>query len=331
MRELRKDPVSGRWVIISTDRAERPQHRSAYINSAALGPCPFCAGNEAMTPPEVLAYRSQSPADMPGWTVRVVPNKYPALADEGGPNTNKSGIYECMNSVGVHEVIIESAEHVTNLWVLTEKQLEEILRAYRDRITALRKDARWSHVLIYKNQGAEAGATLPHAHSQLVALPTVPEEIRKETRGAKSYYDRAGHCIYCEMIQQEINDKSRLVAQNDRFVTFCPYAPRFPYESWILPRQHASHFEGSSTDDFAELARSLREILLRLHRQLDNPPFNYLIHSNPLAEMENKYYHWHLEILPRLTQVAGFEWGSGVTINPVAPEEAARLLREVDL
>jgi UDPglucose--hexose-1-phosphate uridylyltransferase len=329
MAEFRKDPVIGRWVIVSPDRAKRPQHDAGAKQFTASDPCPFCAGNEAMTPPAVLAYAADSSrSDGSSWSVRVVPNKYPALIDEGPWIQQSNGIYQSATGVGVHEVIIESPEHVVKTQTLSENQIEKILSAYHDRIAQLRNDKRWRYVMIYKNQGVQGGATLEHIHSQLLALPIVPKGVREEITSAKRYHHDYGRCLYCRMIDQEIGDRARLVTEDERFVILCPFASRFPYETWILPKQHASSFESESNEGYVHLAHSLQETLIRLDRRLGNPSFNYIIHSNPLNEMENGYYHWHLEILPKLIQVAGFEWGSGSYINPVPPEDAARMLRE---
>ena len=328
MPEIRKDPVTGRAIIIAAERAKRPRHDGAKQES----PCPFCAGNEAMTPPEVFAYRdAKSLPDAPGWTVRVVPNKYPALANEGVWSSRRRGVYESTAGLGVHEVIIESPAHVVDVAALDEKQLAAILRVYRGRMLDLRKDDRWRSILLYKNQGAPAGATLEHVHSQLIALPETPEQLRAEINGARRYYEAKGRCLFCEMIGQDIEGGERLVAEHERWGVLCPYAARFPFEIWILPKRHAPYFELSSDQDLAELAYCLRDALARVNRVLDHPPFNYLIHSHPFDGAETRHYHWHIEILPKLVQVAGFEWGSGMFINPVAPEDAARLLRQVAL
>ena len=328
MPEIRKDLVTGRSVIIATERANRPRHDGASQES----PCPFCAGNEQITPPEVFAYRdSQFSPDTPGWTVRVVPNKYPALVDEGMRSSSRRGLYESTPGLGVHEVIIESPEHVVNVGELSEEQLAAVLRVYRERMLALRKDERWRSILLYKNQGAAAGATLEHVHSQLIALPETPEQLRAKIDGARKYYEASGRCLFCEMIRQDTEGGARLVADHARWVVLCPYAARFPFEIWILPKRHAPYFEVSSDQDLAELAHCLRDALARFNRVLDHPPFNYLIHSHSLDGAEPRPYHWHIEILPKLVQVGGFEWGSGMFINPLAPEEAARLLRQVAL
>ncbi|MBI4529511.1 MAG: galactose-1-phosphate uridylyltransferase [Deltaproteobacteria bacterium] len=332
MPELRKDPVIGRWVIISTGRARRPNHIGPRHDSQVTGPCPFCAENEHVTPPEIMAYRPDgSRPNTPGWTLRVVPNKFPALMIEGELDRRGEGVFDLMNGVGAHEVIIETPRHETNMGTLSEKQFEDVLWAYRDRILDLRKDKRFRYILIFKNQGIEAGATLEHTHSQLIALPIVPINVLEELSGAKGYHRYKERCIYCDIVRQELEDRTRVVGENGAFVVICPFAPRFPFETWILPKKHSPCFEHASKQEYAELSRSLRETLIRLNQALNDPPFNYIIHSNPLQEPENGHYHWHIEIMPKLTQVAGFEWGSGFYINPVTPEDSARSLREIAL
>lgn len=332
MPQLRKDPVVGRWVIISTERAKRPIHREPRKNSSPAGPCPFCQGNEEMTPPEIMAYRPDgSRPNTPGWSLRVVPNKYPALMIEGELDRRGEGVYDLMNGVGAHEVIIETPTHESNVGELSEKQFEDVIWACRDRVLDLRKDKRFRYVLIFKNQGSEAGATMEHTHTQLIALPIVPSNVIDELVGANEYYKYKERCIYCDTLRQEIEDQARVVSENDNFVVICPFASRFPFETWILPKKHSPYFEHATKQEYVDLSRSLRETLIRLNRALNDPPFNYIIHSNPLEERENGCYHWHIEIMPKLTQVAGFEWGSGFYINPVTPEESTRSLREIGL
>ena len=323
MPEFRKDPTVDRWVIIATERAKRPVHREA--SDTAL--CPFCAGNESLTPPEVLVFRDQSdPSGLPNWTVRVVPNKYPALVPDGSRLETTSENYEARIGTGAHEVIIESPHHVTDVTLLSESQFGAVLRAYRSRIMELRTDKRFRYILIYKNQGTEAGATLEHVHSQLIAMPMIPKLILEEIETAKNYYQANRRCVFCDVIRQETAGE-RFVSENARYLVICPFAPRFPYETWILPKQHASLFERSTQQDDVDLARILRETLIRLNRSLGSPAFNYFIHSNALDQGENNTYHWHIEIIPKLIQVGGFEWGSGSYINTVTPEQSARSLR----
>jgi UDPglucose--hexose-1-phosphate uridylyltransferase len=329
MPELRKDPIMGRWVIISTERARRPSDFARAREGRKRTACAFCEGHESETPPEVLAYRSDGgPPNSPGWRVRVVPNKFPALRIEGELCRRGEGIFDMMNGIGAHEVIVESPDHTADLADLGEQQIEEVLWAYHDRFYDLTKDPRFRYILIFKNHGAEAGASLEHTHSQLIALPIVPLNVAEELHGARDYFRLKERCAFCDLIRQEIEDHHRLVAENEEFVTVCPFAPRFPFETWILPKRHGSAFEHVTKHEYQNLARALRDLLGRLNRTLQAPPYNYIIHSLPVREPENGDYHWHVEIMPKLTQVAGFEWGSGFYINPVTPEDAAHHLRE---
>jgi UDPglucose--hexose-1-phosphate uridylyltransferase len=330
MPEIRKDPVVGRWVIISTERANRPLHYGLNNDSSENG-CPFCAGNEDKTPPELLVFRDKTDSSTAAaWNVRVVPNKYPALvAAEGKPVL--TGKNEAQSGVGAHEVIIESPHHATDMALLSETQFRVIVRAYHDRMKQLRTDRRFRYILIYKNQGVEAGATLEHVHSQIIALPGVPARVTEEIQGSKDYYELNKRCVFCEMIRGENGARQRLVTENSRFIALCPFAPRFGYEVWILPKTHSSVFEATAEQDAADLGDILRDTLLRMGRCLGNPPFNYFIHSNPLDESANDHYHWHLEIFPKLIQVGGFEWGTGWYIHTVTPEQSARALREAIL
>lgn len=331
MSELRKDPVTGRWVIISAERGNRPSDFSGEPSPRQSRPCPFCPGNEEKTPPEIMAYRNSGGApNSPGWSVRVVTNKFPALVAEGDLNRQEEGIYDRMSGVGVHEVIIETPNHEETLTTMSERQVEEVLRAYRDRIRDLGKDPRLQYVLIFKNRGEAAGASLDHPHSQLIGTPIIPERIQEEVDGAKQYYESKASCVYCDMIRQELTQKQRVVSVNDRFVAIAPFASRFPFEMWILPRMHDASFENVGKKEYIGLARILQEVLRRLERVLVNPPYNFVIHNSPFRGYDHISYHWHLEITPRTTRVAGFEWGTGIYINPTAPEDAAQRLRDVD-
>ncbi len=333
MPELRRDPVVGRWVIISSDRAARPQDFvRTPAKSSPTSLCPFCPGQELLTPHEILAYRPHpSEANGPGWSLRVIPNKFPALQVEGELGREGLGIYDRMNGVGAHEVIIETANHQDVLAELPAKQIEDLLWAYRDRLIDLKKDTRFRYILIFKNHGMSAGATLEHTHSQLIALPIVPTSVTDELNACRSHYREKERCLYCDILRQELSDGTRIVAENPEFVTVTPYAPRFPFEMWILPKRHAAYYEESQRAQFEFLAPILSETLRRMDRVLARPAYNYILHTSPLHEASGPYYHWHVELIPKLTQVAGFEWGTGFYINPVAPEESAKALREVTL
>ncbi|OFW06699.1 MAG: galactose-1-phosphate uridylyltransferase [Acidobacteria bacterium RIFCSPLOWO2_12_FULL_59_11] len=332
MPELRKDPITGRWVIIATDRAKRP---SDFVHepekARGNGFCPFCYGNEQKTPPEILAYRNNgSLPNTPGWVIRVVPNKFPALGIEGDLGRQGEGLFDKMNGIGAHEVIIETPEHDLTLAQVPEKRIEEVLWAFRDRILDLKKDPRFRYILIFKNHGEAGGASLEHPHSQLIALPIVPKRVREEVDGSKQYYAMKERCIFCDLIRQEQESKIRLVDENSDFLTMEPYAPRFPFETWILPKTHESAFENCQSHTYESLAKSVKVLLARVEKVLDSPAYNLVIHTSPLLEASNDYYHWHIEMMPRLTRIAGFEWGTGFYINPTPPEEAAKFLREAE-
>ena len=322
--------MTGRWVIISTERQKRPNAFQVQpVTAIGAEHCPFCAGREDLTPPEVLAYRHNgSGPNTAGWDLRVVPNKFPALKVEGGLEREGEGMFDRMNGVGAHEVIIETPDHGKTLATMSESEIERVLYAFRDRIQDLKKDRRFRYILIFKNHGAAAGATLEHTHSQLIALPIVPDFVREEIEGARRHFTAKERCVFCDIIKQEVSAGTRVIIENADLIALAPYAPRFPFETWLLPRRHSSRFEDAPRHEYEGLARILKSVLVRIDRTLDRPAYNLIIHSSPFTEENNDYYHWHVEVIPKLTKVAGFEWGTGFYINPTAPEEAARVLRD---
>lgn len=332
MPELRKDPIIGRWVIISTERGKRPSHFGRVEKKISPKACPFCPGNESATPPEVSAYRSDgSSPNQPGWNLRVVPNKYPALIIEGDLTREPHGIYDRMNGIGAHEVIIETPIHDHDLVDLSLDQVKSVLWAYRERYVDLQRDHRFKYILLFKNHGEAAGASVEHSHSQLIATPIIPKRVGEELLGAKKYHEYKERCIFCDIIRQEISDKNRVVVESDQFIAFAPYASRFPFETWLMPKAHISNFVDTEIDMHDELASVLRETLARLREGLADPAYNYIVHTAPVGNEYRDYYHWHIEIIPKLTKVAGFEWGTGFYINPTRPEDAARFLKELKL
>jgi UDPglucose--hexose-1-phosphate uridylyltransferase len=332
MPELRKDPIIGRWVIISTERGKRPTDFASVPPAKRSNFCPFCYGNETKTPPEVYAIRKPgTQKDAPGWSVRVVPNKFPALQIEGDLNRQGEGIYDKMNGIGAHEVIIETPDHDKTISDLDEDYIADVLWTYRERILDLKKDRRFKYIVVFKNHGEAAGASLEHTHTQLVAMPIIPKRVIEEIEGARKYYDFKERCIFCDIVAQEISDDVRVVSANESFLAIEPFAARFPFETWILPKSHESAFEETERNEIIHLARLLKGMLSRINAALNNPPYNFILHTLPLQGDNRNWYHWHLEIMPKLTKVAGFEWGSGFYINPTAPEEAARYLREIKL
>ncbi|MFC1698518.1 galactose-1-phosphate uridylyltransferase [Candidatus Omnitrophota bacterium] len=328
MDQLRRDPIVSRWVIVFTENHRKPDQFEIDRQKIKERACPFCYGHEKMTPPEIQAHReASSPADTPGWSTRVVPNKYPALKIDGKLNRQGLGVFDLSNGVGAHEIIIETADHEKDLADLMDHEVEKVIWAYRDRSVDLRGDKRFRYIMIFKNHGFSAGASLAHSHSQLIALPMIPKNVKEELHGSQAYYSHKERCIYCDMIAQEKQENKRLISENSRFLAFAPYGSRFPFEVWVLPKEHHSDFCHIRTEDVIELARILKEVLLRVKSTLNDPPYNFIIHTAPILQGERIDYHWHIEIMPKLVNIAGFEWGSGFYINPTAPEYAAKYLR----
>ena len=257
----------------------------------------------------------------------MVPNNYPALQVEGGIDRVGEGIFDKMNGIGAHEVIIETPDHHETLATMTNDGVERVLMAYRDRVLDLRQDRRFRYIVIFKNVGAAAGATLDHSHSQLIALPVVPRQVRDEVDGAQRHFLDKERCVFCDILRQELADGTRVITENADMVALAPYAPRFPFETWLVPKRHASRYEEAPRHEYAALARLLRDLMRRMRVMLERPAYNLVVNNSPFGEEVGDYYHWHIEIMPRLTRVAGFEWGTGFYINPTSPEEAARVLR----
>jgi UDPglucose--hexose-1-phosphate uridylyltransferase len=326
--ELRKDPVTGRWVIISTDRRKRPNdfrlERATVIGGEY---CPFCSGHENLTPSEVLAFRNGSAANGPGWDLRVVPNKFPALQVEGNLDREGEGLFDRMNGIGAHEVIIETPDHRKDLAAMSEPEIERVLWAFRERVLDLKKDIRFRYILLFKNHGAAAGATLEHSHSQLIALPIVPSFVREEIDGARQHFNAKERCVFCDILRQELAFGRRVIQENGEMVAIAPYAARFPFETCILPRSHGARFEEAPRQLYESLARMLKWVLTRMNATLESPPYNLIVHNAPFSDQVGDFYHWHVELMPKLTRTAGFEWGTGFYINPTSPEEAAQVLR----
>jgi UDPglucose--hexose-1-phosphate uridylyltransferase len=347
MPELRKDPISDRWVVIATERGRRPSdfgggEATKMVTEEHVATCPFCQGNEKKTPPEIVAYRQFGTApDSPGWDVRVTANKFPALVAEGEIKRSGTGLFDMISGIGAHEVIVETPKHNLTLAEMDLAQLDKVLWAYKQRIVDLEKDRRFRYILVFKNYGAAAGTSLDHPHSQLIATPITPRYVKLELTNAREYFQDKERCIFCDLMRQELDARGRLVYENEYFVAFCPFASRFPFEIWILPRSHQFSFQEIPDDQRMQLAGCLKDVLKRLKMLLNDPPFNYVLHTapNPAPRPGRPGYwgtiqydfHWHIEIIPRLTKMAGFEWGSGLYINPSPPEEAAKYLREVKI
>ena len=328
MPQLRKDPVVDRWVIIAPERADRPNAilRSSVDREGAEA-CPFCPGHETMTPPEVLAQHTGEN----GWTLRVVPNRYPALRTEIQMSREGHGLFDSMAGVGAHEVVIETRDHAQTLADAPSAQIAAVFRAWQERMVDLSRDIRLRTIMAFKNHGQPAGATLFHAHSQLVALPFVPAAVTAELDSSRRHFEQKERCIWCDIVANEVREKERVVVETDGAVALSPWAARSPFETLIFPRPHRSAFESATGQELAAVADALRLLLRKIDVALERPAFNLYLHTMPLRERSNDWYHWHLELKPVLTLQAGFEWASGCHINPTPPEEAASFLRQTEV
>ncbi len=334
MSELRQNPATKDWVIISTERAKRPEEFSLphdeLDNREKVADCPFCEGNEPLTPPETLSYRAYgTKPNAPGWWIRIVPNKFSALAPKDALQRIKADdFFRHMDGFGEHEVLVEHPRHNMTIAIMEQKQVEEIFLAYRERHITLSQDPRFELLIIFKNHGPSAGTSVRHSHSQIIATPITPQHIRHRLEEAMRYFDDNGECVYCAMLQKELALKERIVLETDNFAAFEPFASRSPFETWILPKKHDSSFESITPQHTKELAYVAKQTLGKIYFSLKNPDYNYIIHSSPCHEKNVEYYHWHIQILPRISAMAGFELGSGIYINTVIPESAARFLRD---
>lgn len=335
MSEYRQDPLTGRWVIIGSQRALRPNEFVEAAVRKTKDVCPFCAGNETNTPPAIASYYTQ-PADPRGqlkgvglWQARVVPNRFPAVCVDteiAGRTSDPPG-FHLLPGFGQHEVVIESPRHVTSWSELTLDEAWCALRAYRDRLAALKQDGRFAYAQVFKNVGSAAGASIEHAHSQIIAMPWVPEDIVRQLNIAKRHFERAEQCIACSVLESELQARERVVAQTENFIALCPWASSFAYQVQIFPKRHASSFLNTEDGVIGELASFKRDLIGSIERALGPTAYNWYFHSEPFDTPSPDHYHWHIEIIPRLTKVAGFELATGVFINSVTPEKAADVLR----
>ncbi len=333
MPELRQDPILGHWVIISEQRGRRPGSATIERQATTEAECAFCPGNERETLPEISALRAPGTApDSPGWRVRVVPNKFPALspASDGGEveQDAQQDLFPSRPGHGHHEVIIEGEAHTRSVTEFANDRMEELVCVYRDRFRALEQMPGTRSATLIKNVGAAAGMSISHSHSQLIATPMLSPVLEAELAAAQNWA-RAhdGSCIWCDIIRTERQRGVRVVEVRENLVALCPWASRFPFETWILPVAHEAHFGRTCDATTGEFATLLLDVLRAIESRLTNPPYNYAIHSAPFPVEPTGQYHWRLAILPRVTRVAGYEQASGVYINHVTPEDAADQLR----
>jgi UDPglucose--hexose-1-phosphate uridylyltransferase len=327
MPELRQNFLTKEWVIIATERAKRPEDLVAHHPQKQVEPfvktCPFCPGNEDQTPPEVL----RNPAGNGAWQVRVVPNRFAALNKDVEPTRTIHRSRRTINGFGIHDVIIETPDHSQFMPLMSDSRVADILRVYKTRYTELSHDPRIAHITMFKNHGRDAGTSLEHPHSQLIATPVISHQVRERFHQALSHYDEYGECIFCQMVNEELQEEVRVVMTTEHFVALELFASATPFCTHIYPRRHMASFGDISAVETVDLAHMLRTVLAKMYHGLDNPDFNYTIRSAPAECVGVKYFHWYVSIIPRLTRVAGFELGSGMFINSVLPEAAAEFLR----
>jgi len=329
MPELRHNTLTREWVIIATERAKRPEEfvkkrKEKKTILSHVPTCPFCPGNEKMTPPETYVV-----PDTTGWRVRVMPNKFAALSYEGERRRSMQGIRRTITGVGIHEVIVETPDHSKTTALLEDAQVETIIRTYLNRFKFASQDPRIEQVTIFKNHGEQAGTSLEHPHSQIIAAPVITSQLRDRLINALKHFDEFGECIFCRVLEQELHEATRVVLETEHFVSFVQFAALTPFSMLIMPRRHMACFVEINDAEAADLARNLRRTLAKLYHGLDDPDFNYTIRTAPTEYSGVKYYHWYLSIIPRLTKMAGFELGSGMFINVSLPEENASFLRDV--
>ena len=327
MAELRREPVERRWVVITTNPPRGPAdyvpYKPPYRVQEPLEPCPFCAGREGMTPPEVFALRKEE-----GWSVRVIPNKFPFFHIEGVFDRRAEGMYDAMEAVGAHEIVVEAPDHDQSLASMDSKHIEEILGAYQARMIDLKKDARFQHLLILKNY---PGIFNRHPHSHLLAMPIVPRTIDDEIWGTMDYYKRKERCIFCDILREEQSAKKRVVLETPHFLVFCPFASRYPFETWIVPKLHSPDYHAATKEMMVDLSLVMASLFSRFQKLLADPPYSLVFHSSPLQpRFHQEEYHWHVEIRLRIGLREGFEWATGFFVNPTPPENAAAYLREIE-
>lgn len=332
--ELRRDPITGRSVII--DRSPHPHPNDFVVEAGGAGPagragasCAFCEGREGDAGTELLAWRDGGQSGEPGWSVRVVANRRPMLRIEGHQERRSDGVFEVRDGLGAHEVVIESPVHDQRLQDLPADRLWRVLWAWRTRLQDLKRDTRFASAIAFKNHGRAAGARMDHSHSQVVAYPILPEALDAKVRGAAAYFGWTGRCVFCDVTAQELQDRRRVVSDTLPMIAIAPFASRVPFETWVLPRVHSPRFEEACDATLEAMAVVLKDVLTRVDWALERPAYNLVLHTAPFSGEADPAFHWHMEVIPRVTRWSGLEWGSGVPRNPVSPEEAARVLREV--
>lgn len=331
MSEIRQNLVTREWVIIATERAKRPfdfKQEKIQSNHTFLKDCPFCPGNEHLTPPEILRVNLENNNR---WSLRVIPNKSKILTDKEKLIRSFKGINRCVSGIGIQRILIESSLHNMTIALLPVNHVESIIRLYKEQYNEIKKDQRIEHITIFKNHGIEAGRKIEHPHSQIIGLPIVPFHIWERMDTAKCYYIDNLECVYCRSLQEELSDGSRIIYETDHFVSFIPYGARSPFHIWLFPKRHSTSFGDINNIEIKDLAICLKITLAKIYHGLGNPDYNYMIQSCPVDHEKVDFFHWYISIIPRLTKTAGFELGSGMYINISLPEKSGEFLRKIEV
>lgn len=343
MPELRRDPINNRWVVIAANRGKRPNTLDEKTETPGVEPpCPFCPGNEDASTPEVFALGEPGrQPNGPGWEVRVIPNRYPIFQEQAASNRRGFGLFDYIEGFGVHELVVETPQHRACLAELPVAGIHNILLAYRDRLLFHRENPHLRYVLIFRNYKPEAGASMKHPHSQIIGTPITPLLVKNKLDNYRKYYLDKERCLLCDLIWQETHSPVRIVSENEEYVLLCPFASCFPFETWLCPKTHRHDFAQLTETELVGVAKALKEMVWRIKLALDDPPYNFILNTAPIMRTRPgrpEYwqtmefdFHWYIELIPRLTKIAGFEWGSGLYVNPVDPEQAAARLRQIQL
>ncbi len=328
MTEIRLNLITRTWVIIAKEKGKRPEdfveRRVKKRYPEFLETCPFCPGNESKIPDEVFRIH-----DDKGWKIRVVRNKFSRLSEEGERKRWDIGLKKGVHGVGIHELIIETPNHSLTTATMPTEQLKDLFQTYKDRFLEIYKDPKVEYVIIFKNNGTQAGTSIEHPLSQIVGIPITPLQIRERFEGCMKFFDETGNCLMCNTIDEELNDGTRVIFDTEHFVSFIPYAALSAFHIWIFPKRHSGCFADIREEEIWDLAKNLKSTVKKLYYGLEHPDFNYSIRAGKPSNTDSEFIHWYISIVPRVEMTTGFELGSGMHVNPLLPEKSAEFLRNV--
>ncbi|MBI5211770.1 MAG: DUF4931 domain-containing protein [Nitrospirae bacterium] len=328
MPELRLNLITREWVIIAK---EKKKNAADFINAKerkkhpeVVQTCPFCPGNESKTPDEIYRIKDEK-----GWIIRVVPNKFSVLSKDGDRSRINTELKKTVNGVGIHEVVIETPFHNLTIATMPADHLKEVIQTYKERFIEAYKDTRVENVIIFKNDGSNAGTPIEHSIAHIVGIPITPRRVRNRIENAMKFFDDTGDCLMCKTVIDELSERARILFDTEHFISFIPYAALSPFHTWIFPKRHSGSFADIRSEEIWDLALNLKLTTSSLFYGLENPDYNYVIRSGSPSHANSEFIHWYISIVPRVATVSGFELGTGIYINPLPPEAAADFLRNV--